>query len=373
MRTFLSLVALFCVASGSFAAQPLRSEPVSRRWTIVSRTYFQDQGDWQVQYALRHQSLQDVPLYPHDIAIGMRGWVSNSRVDGHGSPKMAAAEVNASTGCNVLYDIIPSLNDCLRCRERMTVRMWVGNALDPPNAIAPHIPSISITWWTKSEPFSMVMIPAKELLHIRIRFGHEHFLFGPYNPLLGKRDLSIRLGSDVITDTLPLNQQQYAAFPHEEWGVIPEDRLDTMHFVSKPDSLHLEAHVPGNLSYRFAEKPVRYSTKMRLSFWYLVAPDTRGDFKFQLVQYKDSPHGWEVLHAGMIEKTYYTIDRTCKPVDQRKNVAGRWMHVEHILRTESQATSAALTFRISNSPDNIGEVWIDDVVFEPIGAPSRSP
>ncbi len=373
MRTFLSLVVLFCLASGSFAAQPIRSEPVSRRWTVVSRTYFQDQGDWQVQYDLRHDSSESVTLYPHDIAIGMRGWVSNSNVAVHGNPKLIVAKIDASTGSNILYDIVPSRDDILHCRERMVVRLWVGDALDPPHAIEPHIPSISVTWWTKSEPFTMLRIPAKELLHIRIRFGHEHFLFGPYNPLLGKRDMRIRLGSDVITDILPLDQEQYAAYPREQWKNIPEDRLDTMHFVSKPDSLYLEAHVPGNLSYRFAEIPVRYSTKMRLSFWYLVAPDTRGDFKLQLSQYKDSPHGWEILHAGMIEKVYYTIDRTCKPVDRRKNVAGRWMYVEHILRTEAQATSAALTFRISNSPDSIGEVWVDDVVFEPIGAPSRSP
>jgi hypothetical protein len=195
-------------------------------------------------------------------------------------------------------------------------------------------------------------------LHVRLRLEHDHFLHGPYDPLLGQRAVDLRLGVDTLSDVVPLDREQYLAQGREPWATPPEDRRDTRRYVTGPDSLYLEAHVPGNQSYRFPEIPVRYGTKLRLTFWYLMAPGTEGEFRMQVTQYKDSPNGWQILHAGMVEKSY--------------KVYGRWVKAVYVFRTEPQATSLALTYRLVG-PSDVGEVWIDDVSLVPIGGGGDRP
>jgi hypothetical protein len=133
--------------------------------------------------------------------------------------------------------------------------------------------------------------------------------------------------------------------------VPPEDRRDTKHAVSGPDSLHLEAHVPGHQYYRFPERPVRYSTKMRLRFWYLIAAGTEGECKVGVIQYKDTPTSWRKLEAGGFEQCLKAV--------------GRWTKVERIVQTESEATTLVLEFKIVGESE-VGEMWIDDVCLEPV-------
>ena len=78
-------------------------------------------------------------------------------------------------------------------------------------------------------------------------------------------------GRASVSDIVPLDHEQYVAQPRFSWSEPPEERRDTRHAVSGPDSLHLEAHVPGHQYYRYVDRPVRYSTPMRLRFWYLIA------------------------------------------------------------------------------------------------------
>jgi hypothetical protein len=132
-------------------------------------------------------------------------------------------------------------------------------------------------------------------------------------------------------------------------GDPPADRLDSRVFVSAPNSLHLEAHVPGNQSHRFKECPVKYSTRMRLRYWYLIAPGTEGEGKSRIVQYRDSPTSWKILSDG--------------DVDQPLAIVGRWVKVERFFRTEREATSLTLEFRVSGE---VGEIWIDDLSLEPV-------
>ena len=138
----------------------------------------------------------------------------------------------------------------------------------------------------------------------------------------------------------------------------PEDRRDTRHYVSAPDSLHLEAHIPGNQYYRFPERPVRYGTKMRLRFWYLIAAGTEGECRARVAQYKDTPTAWKVLTDGAHEEVLTTV--------------GRWVKVERVFRTETEATTLALDFRISGGAE-VGEMWIDDVSLEPVVTTSTQP
>jgi hypothetical protein len=170
--------------------------------------------------------------------------------------------------------------------------------------------------------------------------------------------VTIFLESSQQEDEVPLDREHYVAQPKFAWPEPPEERRDTHQFVSAPDSLHLEAHVPGHQYYRYPERPVRYGTKMRLRFWYLIAAGTEGECRARLAQYKDTPTSWRVLSDSGFEIALETI--------------GRWTKMERVVRADSEATTMALDFRIV--PDtNVGEMWIDDVSLEPLGMPSSAP
>ncbi|MDX2038211.1 MAG: hypothetical protein SFX72_16300 [Isosphaeraceae bacterium] len=356
---FFLFVASPLLETASIAADldALRGPEISRRWTIVRRTQTQDQGDWQVDYELRVESGVPVRLDPADFGISIRGAVSNSRVASHAFPRAAAHELDHRTGANRLSDVITAGSDLTRCRERIVARFWSGDSCEPPMPIAPH-PALGPPAAPMVEPFGGLTILPGERLKLRIRLEHDHFLHGAYDPLLGRREVQIRLASDRLVDLVPLDREQYLAQGREVWNNPPPDRRDTRRYVSEPDSLYLEAHVPGNQSFRFAEIPVRYGTKMRLTFWYLTAPGTEGDFRMQVTQYKDSPNGWQILHAGMIERSF--------------SVRGRWTKVEHVFKSEPQATSIALTYRIVG-PTDVGEVWIDEISLTPVGVACDRP
>ena len=189
-------------------------------------------------------------------------------------------------------------------------------------------------------------------MRVRLRLEHQHILYGEYDPLLAVRAVTLTLGSASVGDVVPLDREQYLAQPRFTWPEPPEERRDTRHAVSGPDSLHLEAHVPGHQYYRYLERPVRYSTKMRLRFWYLIAAGTEGDCKVRVAQYKETPISWRMLNNGGFEQCLKTV--------------GRWTKVERIIQTESEATTLTLEFKIVGDTE-VGEMWIDDVSLEPVG------
>ena len=90
---------------------------------------------------------------------------------------------------------------------------------------------------------------------------------------------------------------------------------------------------------------------MRLRYWYFIAAGTEGECRARVAQYKDTPTAWKVLSDGGHEEPL--------------NAVGRWVKVERVFRTEPDATTLALDFRIS-SPCEVGEMWIDDVTLEPV-------
>jgi hypothetical protein len=188
-------------------------------------------------------------------------------------------------------------------------------------------------------------------VHVRLRIDHDHMLYGDYDPLLGVRTVEVSFGALVVRDVVPLDREQYLAQPKYSWPQPGEERRDTHHFVSAPDSLHLEADVPGHRSYRFQERPVRYNTKMRLRFWYLVAAGTDGEALVRVAQNKDTPLCWRQLHAATVEEQLKTI--------------GRWTRYERVIQTEAEATRLVLEFKITGDAD-VGEMWIDDLSLEPL-------
>jgi len=321
--------------AGEVASRPT-SDPAGTRFVLIRRSVVQDQGAWIVDYRLRHTSPTGLILSPSEIGSVVEGWVSNSRVASHAVPRLSRVTVSGTSAASGTGDVIVSSDESQRCRERVVVSVWADDDPLPESDLA-----------------SLVSLAPGAVVHLRLRLEHQHVLYGDYDPLLGVRTVAFTLGSSSLRDQVALDREQYLAQPKYSWPKPPDDRRDTRHFVSSPDSLHLEAHIPGHQYYRYPERPVRYGTKMRLRFWYLIAAGTEGECRARLAQYKDTPTSWRVLSQGGFEQLLETV--------------GRWTKVERVVRAESEATTIALDFRIVPET-NVGEMWIDNVSLEPVGS-----
>ncbi len=316
---------------------------VSAQWTVIERTILQDQGHWQVDYRLRHEGPNGVVLTPADLSAQVDAWVSNSRVPGHAAPRLSSV---TTTGGVAIAELISSAEECKRCRERVVLSVWDETVSDTPTAMPMGAkPSAE----TPGQP--VVSVAPGGRLNVRLRLEHQHVVYGDYDPLLGRRQVALKLGNHGLSDELLFDREQFLAQAKSTWPEPPLDRRDPRFFITGPDSLHLEAHIPGNGYYRFPERPVRYGTRMRLRYWYLIAPGTEGECRARIAQYKETPTTWKVLSDGCHEESL--------------TVVGRWVRVETYFRTESDATTLALDFRVAGA--DVGEMWIDDVSLEPLG------
>jgi hypothetical protein len=329
--------------------------------TLVERSVVQDQGSWQVDYRLRYDGEAGMIVTPGEMMVRVEGWVSNSRVASHALPRRSSLLISGQSGLLATTEVIGSGDESQRCRERGVVQVWTGDMPAPPEAVArPGGGSAGASARAvAAERAPILSIAPGATVRVRLRLEHQHFLYGDYDPLLGVRAVELDLGAATVRDpAVPMDCEQYLAQPTATWPVPPEDRRDTRHYLSPPDSLHLEAHIPGNQYYRFPERPVRYGMKMRLRYWYLIAAGTEGECRARVAQYKDTPTAWKVLTEGAHEEVLAAV--------------GRWVKVERVFRTEPEATTLALDFRIAGGAE-VGEMWIDDVSLEPVGAASPGP
>lgn len=360
---FLATSAALVVATTVVAAADLpTSPPADNPLVVVDRSISLDRAQWeywQVDYRLRNDGSTPLVLAPGEIGATVSGYVSNSRVPGHAAPKPSTVSVGGTAGLSVAGDIVASSDEAKRCRERMTLWAWEGDSADPPasTAAAPAAPAKEGTTISTVDGQVPLTIAPGGAAHVRIRLEHEHFLYGPYNALLGPRGLELKLGPATIRDTLPLDRAVRVSRAPAAWPPAPPaDMIDTRVFLSAPDSLHLEAHVAGKQSHRF-DRPVKYGTKMRLRFYYLVADGTDGECRAKIAQHKDSPTIWRTLPDGEWEQTL--------------TANGRWTRVEHVFHTQPDATTLTLEFRILGA--DWGEMWIDNVTLEPLGAGAGGP
>lgn len=324
---------LIIILSGAAQAQ----------WTIVEKAVLQDQGHWQIDYRIRNDGPIGLVITPAEMTATVDGWVSNSRVPGHSAPRLSSV---TTSGGVAFMDLVSSSEECKRCRERIVLSVWDEVASEPP---APLSSAVKPLTEAPSQP--VLSVGPGSLLNVRLRLEHHHVVYGDYDPLLGRRLVKITLGVFGISDELKLDREQHVVQAKGSWPDPPLDRRDPRYFITSPDSLHLEAHIPGNGYYRFPERPVRYATRMRLRYWYMIAPGTEGECRARIAQYKETPTTWKVLSDGCHEETLTVI--------------GRWVRVETVFRTEPDATTLALDFRVAGA--DIGEMWIDDVCLEPLG------
>lgn len=311
--------------------------------TIVERAVSPGPGpwqSWQVDYSLRFEGPATLAVEPAAISAEVQGWVSNSRVAAHATPRLSAVTLSGANGFSARAELIGSADADRRCVELASLQVWAGDAHDPPVADV-----------NKSKPEALELPPGA-LVRVRLVLEHDHQLYGPIDPLLGPRRLELHLGPAGMGDILPLNRPRRPPAADPVWAAeAPPDRLDNHLFLSAPDSVHVEAHVPGHQIFRFPERSIRYATRYRLSYWYLIAPGTDGRCLAKTTQ-TSRTSGWRTLHDAEQTRVLNTV--------------GRWTKVEQVIRTEPEATHLKLEFSIRSDPD-IGELWIDNVRLDLVG------
>ena len=288
--TLLLLAPLSFVVSCAIEVKSFSSSSL----TLISRTVMQDQGAWVADYRLRNTVRTGMIVTPEAFKLKVEGWVSNSRIACHAVPRWSSLLLAVSGDVVAFSNVINTVDESQRCRERLLISVWserywqrdnhsiVKNTYLSESSTLPPIAAGSI-------PIPPLSIGPGDILHLRLRIEHQHSLYGDYDPLLGIRTLELTLGKSVIEDVLPLDREQYLAQPKCTWPEPPEEYRDRRHFISPPDSLHIEADAHVRRSYRYPECPVRYNTKMKLRFSYLIAAGTEGECRLHLGQNKDTP------------------------------------------------------------------------------------
>ena len=330
--------------------------PVS--WTLVERTVTQDQGAWIVDYRLRYTDRTGIIVLPEELGFKVAGWVSNSRIASHATPRWSSLVISHGPVLSTSTEVVAAVDEGHRCHERLVVSVWTedlgtsrnGTGAQLGGAAQHGLAPIPLT--ADQSALLPLSVGPSAIMRVRLRLDHQHILYGDYDPLLSARAVELTLGQATIGDVVPLDREQYLAQPRFNWPEPLEEHRDTRHAISLPDSLHIEAHVPGHQYYRFPERPVRYNTRMCLRFWYLIAAGTEGDCQAVVAQYKETPFSWRKLENGSFEQMLKTV--------------GRWTKVERIFQTDTEATTLTLEFKIKGETE-VGEMWIDDVGLEPIG------
>ncbi len=327
--------------------------------TMVSRSISQDQGAWVVDYRLCYKGKTGIIIAPDEITVRAEGWVSNSRVPSHALPRWSSLVISRGAELSAISDVVVATEEAHRCRERLMVSIWtedqnscISQAVFTNDAKI-HVEEAAAVNSIEPATTLPLSLGPDGIVRARLRIEHQHILYGEYDPLLAVRSITLTVGSVSIDDIIPLDREQYLAQPKFQWPEPPEERRDPLHAISGPDSLHLEAHIPGHQYYKYVERPVRYNTMMRLRFWYLIAAGTEGDCKVRVAQCKETAIAWRMLNNGGFEQCLKTV--------------GRWTKVERVIQTEPEATKLTLEFKIVGDTE-VGEMWIDDVSLEPAGS-----
>jgi hypothetical protein len=347
-------------------AQPSRADipaesAAYERLAIVSRHEALEREEWvtwRVDYRLRHLGPAPLEIDRDSILVRIGGEVSNSRIEAHAAPCTSAMDATGASGLVGVCDVVPSAEELRRCRERLVVQVWPEAEGAEPTA------PMSDAGRRPLDPSELptIVVGPGQVVRVRLRLEHQHPLHGPFEPLLGVRTLEMQLGSAMLTDQIALDRPRPipVAAAAATWPPpVPAEYLDGEIYLSAPDSLHLAAHVPGQQSYRFPDlRGVKYGTRMRVSFWYLIAPGTEGESQARITQYRDLPNSWKTLHEG--------------EVDIVLPIVGRWAKVEREFRVQDEATALTFDVRILGSAVNVGELWIDDVRMEPADVTTAS-
>lgn len=333
-------------------------------WRIEARHVSQPvdrQQVWQVDYWLRFEGSAPMVLATECVSAEVEGWVSNARVASHGTARNTVHRMLVlSRGSGVLAarsksDVLKSSDEARRCAEHGWLELWSEACGEGAECARMQ----GLTRWATlgmNMTIPLVVLP-DSVVRVRLRLGHDHFLYGSFDPLLGERELRLRLGPGELVDQIDLVEPLRRVSHAPGWPAWepPVDRRDANIYLTAPHSLRLSAHAPGQGYFR-TSGPVKYDTRMRLSFWYLLASDAEVEGCARVSQLMQGPAVWKPLHGGQLDI----------PLSQR----GQWVRVDRVIRTQREATTLSIEFRAHGE---LGELWIDELRLEPLDAVAMEP
>lgn len=291
---------------------------------IIDRQISQVQGEWIIAYRVRYCGQTNIEIPTANIKISYDAWVANSSILPHAYSRRSIASFIYSDHCGVAPVITNFAIERKKCWE--LIKIVIDDLSRKPESV-------------------LYLVPG-QYFKLSLLIKHDHFLYGNFEPLLGERNIAINLGYYNLYDRIPLleNNIVLSALTVNQ---IPSERLETSYFHSSPDSLYLAAHIPGYQYFRFDDISVRFSKKICVSFWYLIALDTEGSCWARTKEYQDTPNAWYCLQESFNEELL---------------VQGRWQKFEKEFLLTNETTTIALDFRIIGS--SVGELWIDDIVLD---------
>ena len=197
--------------------------------TIQSRQISQHGSRWLVRYQVRYEADSGSPgldLGPSDITVDYEAWVSNSRCKPHSVPRKSQTRFALSESNSALATVISSIYDRQRCRERVTLALTTGEkpAAEPPPAKTSFLP---------------LRVAPGQMIWVYVTIEHEHFLYGTHDPLLGIRQLEIRLGPCRLIDSIPLDAEQAPATPVVKLSAPPKEYAHVSRAQLASNSNHL--------------------------------------------------------------------------------------------------------------------------------------
>jgi hypothetical protein len=321
-------VICFLSSLSVFASDPADFE-------ILNQSIEQVDGNWNVNFTLQNRGAVGRALDVAEIAASVEGDVSNSALPGHSHPIASFLEATSEAG-PVWKDIIPSSSDDDRCREGLKLEAWLADSRRAP------------------EGNKLLLVAPGGKVSVRLTLIHDHPFYGTYDPLLGTRLIRLRIGTQELRRKFEF-QQQYTALPSYTWPEPPEERRDKEIYFSAPDSIYFSGLFGELHSYWLPERPVRYGSKVKLSFLYVIAVGSAGTSSVQISQWQDLPKSVKRLPEVALS---IPLDRI-----------GRWTKFEKTFTIDRRATHAQVGLKISSG--EVGDMWVDDIKWETLSPVNR--
>ena len=185
--------ALIVTLAWTFATSPSLAAEVKGGNTalvILNRSVTQEQGEWIVNYRVRYTGKTGVIVTPDEIVVKAEGWVSNSRVPSHALPRWSSLVLCCGQDLSTVSDVVAATEEAQRCRERLVVSFWTEDQKPPStrsgntNKVGKQICDAAVVGLADSTAIFPLSLSPEAILRVRLRFEHQHILYGEYDPLL---------------------------------------------------------------------------------------------------------------------------------------------------------------------------------------------
>ena len=291
----------------------------------TSREVRQDKGTWVVSYKLRSPFGEEAFVRRSDVVMTLAGTASNSAVPGDGvcrEFRIIASDAEKSPGNFGRHAIHLDESDARSCR--MAIRVEMG------------------------DKDAAVISPGRDL-DLRIFFEHNHFVYGIWEPILGNWSLGVDMGEFQFRDRLKLDMAERA---RPDLAInVGEGSRDETYSKSAVNSVYFASHDPCKNNVSVNNIPVRYGTKLRFSFRYLVAVGTEGEPCVELRQETDVGNMWKRIYDADMTIVLTTV--------------GKWHEYSGIINVDGSGSLLDVRFRLASS--DVGEVWISDLQLKEVG------